>query len=206
MLDIQYIRENQTAVKKAAGDKNLNPKVVDEVLRLDRERKELIVKVDGLRSERNHLSKQLAGKPAEKLKNRAVEIKKELHDLEPQLKKIEMAFNELMLQVPSVPAPDVPVGPDESGNKVVKKWGELPKFSFKPQDHLELGTKLDLIDTDRGVKVGGFRSFFTKNELVLLEYGLLDYALRYMIKQGFTPLTVPWMVNDAALFGTGYFP
>lgn len=206
MLDIQFIRDHPDKVKQAAHDKNLNPKVVDEVLRFDSKRRELRAKVEQLRAERNAVSKQLAKEKSGKLVKQASAIKRELKDLEPELRKTEEAFADLMLQVPNIPHPDVPIAKDESGNQVIRRWGNPPKFSFTPRDHIELGEKLDLIDLERGVRIGGFRSFFTKNELVLMEYGLLDYALRYMIKQGFTPLTVPWLVNDQTLFGTGYFP
>lgn len=206
MLDIQLIRDHPDLVKKAAKDKQLNPGVVDEVLRLDAKRRELRAKVEQLRAERNAVSKELSKEKSEKLQQQAIEIKKALKDIEPELKKTEEAFNDLMLQVPNIPHPDVPVGADESANQVVRRWGTPPKFGFKPRDHVELGEMLDLIDLERGVKIGGFRSFFTKNELVLMEYGLLDYALGYMIKQGFTPMTVPWLVNDETLYGTGFFP
>ncbi|OGY18673.1 MAG: serine--tRNA ligase [Candidatus Chisholmbacteria bacterium RIFCSPLOWO2_01_FULL_50_28] len=206
MLDIQFIRDHAEEVRKAARDKNLNPAVVDEVIRTDNQRRELIDKVEKLRARRNEIAKELAKAKSDTLIKEGTEIKKKLKDIEPQLKQVQDNFKDFMLQVPSVPAEGVPVGPDESGNQVVRRWGTPPKFSFKPLDHIELGEKLDLIDVPRGVKIGGFRSFFTKNELVLLEYGLLDYALRHMIKQGFTPMTVPWLVNDEALFGTGYFP
>ncbi len=206
MLDIQFIRDHPKIVKKAAKDKQLNPKVVNEVLRLDNQRRDLIIEVESIRAERNKISKELATKQTDKLKKHASDIKKRLKDIDPQLRKTEEALNELMLQVPNIPHSDVPIGPDESRNQVVRRWGTPKQFKFKIKDHVELGETLDLIDLERGVKIGGFRSFFTKNELVLMEYGLLDYALKYMIKQGFTPMTVPWMVNDEALFGTGYFP
>src|SRR3990167_4813029 len=198
MLDIQFIRDYPERVKEAAKKKQLNPDVVDEVLRFDRKRRELIQEVEKLRAERNKLTV--------KDRQRWVEVKKRLKDIEPELKRVEAGFTDLMLQVPNIPADDVPVGPDETGNKVHKTWGKQKKFGFKIKDHVELGLALNLLDLERGVKIGGFRSFFTKNELVLMEYGLLDYALRLMMKQGFTPMTVPWLVNDKALSGTGYFP
>jgi seryl-tRNA synthetase len=89
---------------------------------------------------------------------------------------------------------------------VVREEGKKPEFNFAVKDHVELGESNDLIDLERGVKIGGFRSFFTKNEAVMMEYGILDLAMRYMVEQGFCPMTVPWMVNDEALWGTGYFP
>ncbi|MCH7951916.1 serine--tRNA ligase [Patescibacteria group bacterium] len=206
MLDIQFIRDHPKTVKKAAKDKQLNPKVVDEVLRLDDERRKLIVEVENLRQKRNDVSKELAKKRSAGLQKQAIKVKKKLKDIEPQLRKTEEAFNDIMLQIPNIPHPDVPIGKDDSRNQVVRRWSTPPKFTFKPRDHVELGEKLDLLDFERGVKIAGSRSIFTKNELVLMEYGLLDYALRYMIKQGFTPMTVPWLVNDEALYGTGFFP
>ncbi len=198
MLDIQFIRDNPEKVKEAAKKKRLNPDVVDEVLRLDKLRRELIGEVEALRAERNKLTQAD--------RERGGEIKKRLKDIEPELKRVEAGFTDLMLQVPNIPAEDVPVGPDETGNKVHRTWGKPKEFAFPVKDHVELGLNLNLLDLERGVKIGGFRSFFTKNELVVMEYGLLDYALRFMIKQGFEPMTVPWLVNDAALWGTGYFP
>jgi len=206
MLDIQFIRDNADLVKKACRDKNLNPAVVDEVLRLDDQRRSTTAEVERLRAKRNEIAKEISRKHSEELTKLGGQVKKQLKDVEPQLKKVTDVFRDLMLKVPSVPAPGVPVGPDASGNQVIRRWGTPKKFSFPARDHLDLGMQLDLLDLERAVKIGGFRSFFTKNELVLMEYGLLDYSLRHMIKQGFTPMTVPWMVNDEALYGTGYFP
>jgi len=111
-----------------------------------------------------------------------------------------------MLTVPNVPDKSVPVGKDASGNKEVKKWGKLPKFTFKPKDHIELATKLDLVDFVRGAKVGGFRAYFLKNEAAMLEFAVLAYAFQKLIKKGYTPLIAPSLVKDFTLFGNGQFP
>lgn len=198
MLDIQFIRDHPDKVKDAAKKKQLNPTIVDEVLRFDQNRRDLIQEVEKLRAQRNKLTI--------KDRHRGIDIKKRLKNIEPELKRVAAAFEDLMLQVPSIPATDVPVGKDTTGNVVHRAWGKPKQFRFPIKDHIQLGQSLNLLDLDRGVKIGGFRSFFTKNELVLMEYGLLDYALRFMIKQGFTPMTVPWLVKDEALWGTGYFP
>lgn len=198
MLDIQFIRDQAKTVKKAAKDKGLNPQVVDRVLELDKQRRELLVKVEELRGERNKLGK----KDVEKGR----EIKKQLKDLEPQLRKVEADFKDLMLQVPSVPAKEVPVGKDEGDNKLVRKWGEVPKFGFKPKSHIELGEALDLLDLERGVKVGGFRGYFLKNEAVLMQLGLMQYALEKLISKGFKPMIPPMLVKEESLINTGHFP
>ncbi len=207
MLDIKYIRENADTLKKAVADKQLNPKIVDEVLRVDEERRELIGQVEDLRKQINdHAAKLKGGKPTAQEIATGKDLKEKLKDIEPQLNQLEKAFQDLMFQVPNPPASDVPFGKDDSGNVEVKQWGKLPEFDFTPKTHDEIMEALDLIDTKRAVRIGGTRSFFTKNDLVLLEYAVLTYALKHMIAKGFTPMTVPWMVNEDAMWGTGYFP
>ncbi len=207
MLDIKFIRENADTLKKAIADKQLNPKIVDEVLRVDEERRKLIVEVEAVRKEINdHAEKLKGGKPSEADKQKGRELKKKREDIEPRLNQIEKTFLDLMYQVPNPAAKDVPFGKDDTGNVEIKKWGEIPKFDFPVKPHEELMDGLDLLDTKRAVRIAGTRAFFTKNDLVLLEYAVLTYALKMMIYKGFTPMTVPWMVNDDAMWGTGYFP
>jgi len=105
-----------------------------------------------------------------------------------------------------VPAEDVPVGQDESGNKVARTEGKLPKFDFEPKPHHELMEALEMLDTERGVKIAGFRGYFLKNDGLMLERALMDYALDLMVKYGFTPMNAPVLVNEETLVGTGYFP
>lgn len=198
MLDIESIRSQTKVVKQAARDKQLNPDVVDRVLDLDVRRREFIQKVEILRSQKNLLTQDQAAAGRQ--------LKKQLKDLEPELKKIENDLQNLMLQIPNIPASDVPIGSDESGNQVIKVWGEKPEFSFAPKTHYQLAQDLDLYDSKRAVRIAGHRAYFLKNDLVLLERAVLDYALNKMINHGFTPITVPWLVNREALVGTGYFP
>ncbi|OGJ22412.1 MAG: serine--tRNA ligase [Candidatus Pacebacteria bacterium RIFCSPHIGHO2_01_FULL_46_10] len=206
MVDIKYIRDNAETLKKAVADKQLNPKIVDEVLRVDAERRALLQKVETLRAEGNAHAAGVKGKPTPEQIEKGKKLKTQLQDIEPQLKKLDASFTDLMLQVPNPAADDTPIGKDEKGNVEVKKWGDIPKFKFQPKTHDELAETLDLIDTKRAVRIAGNRAFYTKNDLVLLEYALLMYALKMMIAKGFTPMTVPWMVNDEAMWGTGYFP
>lgn len=208
MLDIQYIRDHTEELKTAISNKQLNPAVVDEVLRLDDQRKKLSTQVQEIRKQINShadtIKKQ--GKPTPEQITQGKELKQHLQDIEPQLKQVEETFLDLMLQVPNPPASDVPVGKDETGNQELFTWGDIPQFSFTPKTHDQLAEDLDLLDVKRAVKIGGSRSYFLKNELVLLEQAVLNFALRHMVNKGFTPMTVPWLVNDEALIGTGYFP
>lgn len=207
MLDIKFIRDNAASLKKAIADKQLNPKIVDEVIRVDEDRRKLIAAVEELRQQINaHAAGLKSGQPSAQAIAKGRELKEKLKDSQPQLAQVEKAYLDLMYQVPNPAAQDVPFGQDETGNQEVKKWGEIPKFDFAPKTHDEIMEALDLLDTKRAVRIAGSRAFFTKNDLVLLEYAVLIYALKHMIFKGFTPLTVPWMVNEDAMWGTGYFP
>lgn len=208
MLDIQYIRDHAEELKKAISDKQFNPQIVDEVLRLDKERRELLVKVEELRKQSNAHNQVIKaqGKPTPEQIEQGKELKKQLQDVEPQLKQVEETYLDLMLQVPNPPAHDVPFGKDESGNQEIMQWGEKRHFDFEPKTHDVLATDLDLYDSKHAVNIAGRRAYFLKNDLVLLEMAVQQYALKLMISKGFTPMTVPWMVNDDAMTGTGYFP
>lgn len=206
MLDINYIRQNKEEVQKAAQNKQFDPKIIDDVLETDNKRRQLIQEVEELRRQSNENIAGTKGKPSDDQIQKGKAIKTKLQEIEPKLTEVEKEFQNLMYQVPNPAAQDAPIGADESGNVEVRKWGEIPAFDFPVMSHEDLAENLDLLDNKRAVRIAGSRSFFTKNDLVLLEYGLLMYALKKMIGQGYIPMTVPWMVNDEAMWGTGYFP
>jgi len=197
MLDIKFIRENLELCKTAAVNKNREVEW-DELLRLDEKRRELIGKVEVLREERNKLTREQV--------ERGKAIKRELKGIEEELRGVEEKFGLLMLTVPNVPDASVPIGKDASGNVEVKKWGKPPKFDFTPKDHIELAKSLDLIDFERGAKVGGFRAYFLKNEAAQLEFAVLFYTFQKLIAKGYTPLIAPSLVKEFTLFGNGQFP
>lgn len=198
MIDIQLIRDNPEKIKQAVKDKQLDYKLVDSLLELDQKRRNLLTSVEQLRSQRNKLTKDDIAK--------AKEVKQKLKDIEPELKQVEKQLDEVMLMMPNPAADDVPVGPDESGNVVVKQWGQLPEFDFAPKTHDQIALDKDWYDNKRAVRIAGNRAYFLKNDLLLLEQAVLLYALSKLKRHGFTLMTVPWMVNKEALVGTGYFP
>lgn len=209
MLDIQLIREYPEKVKQTIRDKGLeeriNPQVVDRILELDQKRRELISQVEEIRRERNELAKKLESKRADSDVQKGRELKEKLQDLQPELKRTEEAFQELMLMVPAVPHPDVPVGKDEKDNKVVREWREPRKEKWF-KDHLKLGKELDLLDLDRGVKVSGFRGYFLKNEAVMMQLGLLRLGIDRLKEKGFVPMIPPVLNLARSLVNTGHFP
>ncbi|MFZ1721003.1 MAG: serine--tRNA ligase, partial [Microgenomates group bacterium] len=192
--------------------KQLDPAVVDELLNVDKNRRDAQVEVDAIRqrsNEHNTLVKKSVSegnKPSISEIETGKKIKEELKLVEPRLKELEDSYQSLMFQIPNVPADVVPIGADESGNVVVKKVGQPKLFDFDPAPHDQIMENLNLIDVSRAVRIGGFRSYFLKNEAVMLEQALLNFALQKLIQYGFTPMTAPILINDEAMWGTGYFP
>lgn len=208
MLDINYIRNNPGIVKKAVADKRMNTDI-DRLLELDARIREFTAEADVIRAERNNLSKKiprLDGQERGPAVERVKLLKEELAELEGRLADLKEEFDSIMLTVPSVPAPGVPLGKDEADNVEIRRWGEIPTFDYAPRDHVELAERLDLIDVPRAVKFAGSRSYFLKNEGALLEMAICRFVIDRLAAKGFTPMTVPLMVRESAMRGTGYFP
>ncbi len=213
MLDINYIREHQEEVRKGAANKQLDESVVEHLLAVDQKRRTLIQKVEGLRAQANQNVAEIKQalqknqtKPSTKLVEKGKKLKLELKTEEADLKEIEVEFANLSLQIPNVPAEDVPLGKDDRDNQVVRQIGQIPQWDFVAKTHDQLMEDLDLLDTKKAVQIGGFRTYMLKNQAVILEQALLNYALKMMVKNGFTALTAPVLVNREAMVGTGYFP
>ncbi len=200
MLDIKLIRELPEKVKVGLEHKGFNPAQVDKVLELDRQRRELLGEVESRRA----AQKQIDYKDTAQLAQ-AKQLKEEIDGLEGQLKSIEDEFNAVLIDLPNLPADNVPVGEGESANRVTKTVGEKPVVT-NPLDHVALAERYDLIDIERGAKVAGSRFNFLKNQMVLLEFGLVRFALDIAMKHGFTPMITPELVNEKTVTGTGYLP
>ena len=196
MLDINFVKENQDLVKKGTKDKGYDSAIVDRVLKVDDARRDLIGKIETLRAERNKLTKY----DVEKGK----EIKEELRKLEPDLNAIEEELKNLLYQIPNPPASDVPLGKDESENVELRKWGKVKKFDFQAKASFELGEILDVIDTKRGSKVSGTRFGYLKNEAVILEFALINFAFEKLLKENFIPIIPPAMISLESMTGMGY--
>lgn len=208
MLDIKYIRENSDKVKKAAQDKFVTVDI-DRLLSLD----EAIIKInkelDSMKEERNTLSSKIPTLSNDEKQNTIEyvrQLKEKIAKLEDEISPLKAEYTEIMYMVPSVPFDEVPYGKTDEDNVEIKKVGELPTFNFEIKDHVTLGEELDLLDIPRGVKVSGSRSYFLKNDGLLLEMALSRYVIDKLVKKGFTPMGVPLMVKEEAMYGTSYFP
>jgi len=203
MLDINFIRENSDKVKKACLDKNINVDV-DRVLELDKTKREIMTEMEMLRAEQNKISR--GGKENSVLIVQAKEIKGKIKEMEPELEKVTGSLQALLLQLPNIPFDEVPVGKDDSENKILRQTGHKPLFLFsKPKDYMDLGEDLDLIDTERASKVAGSRFGYIKGELALLEFALIKLVMDTVTKENFTPVIPPVIVKDQVARGTGYF-
>ena len=205
MLDIKFIRENPEKIAEAAKNKNIEINI-DKLLQIDEKRRGLISKIDELQAKRNKLAKNAKGqKPTAEQIEEGKKLKETSLQTDTEFKEIDKEYFSLMVKVPTIPSPDTPIGKDENENVEVYKWGEPTKFDFEPKDHMTLAKNLDLLDVERGTKVAGYRGYYIKNEAVMLQMGLMMFALEKLISKGFTPIIPPTLIREFALFGSGYF-
>lgn len=207
MLDIQYIRDHKDEVAKAAEAKHIALDV-NELLVVDKERVRLLQELEELYSLKNDINDLIAkATPEERAEilAKGKEIKQKIEVLEPEFGRVKKAFDGLMAQVPMVPSLDTPLGSSDSDNVEVLVHGEKRAFAFTPKNHIELGKSLDILDFERGTKVGGYRGYYLKNEGALLVMGLMMYAVQKLVSKGYQPMIPPTLVKGFALFGSGYF-
>lgn len=214
MLDIRWMRENRAALAEAMRKLNDTEAPWEKALALDEERRELLTKVEALRAERNTGSKQVGVLMREKkaeeataLKARMSTIGEEIAAIEARLNGVEVEFRDAMLRIPNPPDPEVPVAPDESGNVVLKVWGEFPEFDFVPKPHWELNEKLGIIDFERGVKLSGSRFYLLRGAGARLQRALSAWFLDvHTTEHGYEEVYPPFMVREQCMEGTGNLP
>ncbi len=209
MLDIKFIRENKDLVDLAAKKKHIDFNVSD-LMSVDDKRREITGSVEKKRAEQNAMSQKItqAGSPEERQKmiDSMKIVKDSMQKEEDELQKVMKEWQLLMVRVPNIPDISVPEGGSDKENKEVRTWGEIPKFAFEPKDHITLMEKQDMVDFERGTKVAGFRGYILKNDAVLLNLAVWQFALEFFTKKGFQPMIVPSLVKKDLLLGTGYLP
>ncbi|WP_214269652.1 serine--tRNA ligase [Mammaliicoccus lentus] len=212
MLDIKMIRTEPEYVKEKIAKRGDDPSVVDEILELDKERRELIVKTEELKSRRNRVSGEIAHK--KRNKENADDVILEMRQVGDQIKEIDQSLNKLnddvtykLVRIPNLISDETPVGKDEDDNVEVRKWGEPRTFDFESKAHWDLVENLKMADFDRAAKVSGARFVFLTGKGAQLERALMNFMVTmHTTQHGYTEMMVPQLVNADSMFGTGQLP
>lgn len=209
MLDIKFIRENREAVAKNCENRGAKCDI-DRLLELDEMRKKMLFEIEELNSLKNDINDLMKEAKMDEEKREIIEkgkeIRKKLDQRNPQLEDLEKQIKELLLSIPNVSHPDAPIGKEDKGNREIEKYGEPPKFDFKPKSHEELMLNLNLIDFERAARASGSKFYYLKNEGALLELALVNFAFEKLIQKGFTPFITPDLARDKVLEGIGFVP
>ncbi|NLJ04603.1 MAG: serine--tRNA ligase [Exilispira sp.] len=210
MLDLKFIEENITLVKEGIRKKHFNVDL-DKLMKLNKERKNLIRESESIKSIKNATSKEISKLSKEEKEDRLSQMKElsiREKEIEQMLSEISRETQQILLTVPNIPDESVPEGKDDSENVEIERHGNIiKKEDFKNfKDHVELGLSLDIMDFSRATKIAGSRTYYLKNEGVLLQSAIMRFALDQLIKKGFIPFYPPFLVKEDAMIGTGYFP
>ena len=212
MLDIKVIRENPQLVKDAMKKRNKDmDALVDEVLAIDVERRELTVKLDQLKQEQNAASREIPkikkeGGDISAIMARMNEIKETVKSGDVRLGELEEKQQKIMYEFPNIPNPTIPVGKDDSDNVEIRRWGEPTTFDFEPKAHWDVGANLGILDPETAAKVTGARFHFYKAAGARLERAVINFFLNTHTEHGYTEVFPPFMVNRASMTGTGQLP
>lgn len=215
MIDMKLVRKEPEKVKERLSRRDEKyVAMVDELLAVDRKRRNILSEVENLKADRNNYSKEIGkffkeGKREEalKLKSEVEEISKRLVRLEGNLADVEEQFKRLSLSIPNLPNNKVPVGKDENSNVVIRYWGEKPYFKFKPIPHWNVGTSLDILDFERATKLSGSRFVIYKKWGAKLERALINFMLDlHTTDHGYEEIIPPFLVNTKTMTGTGQLP
>jgi seryl-tRNA synthetase len=214
MLDLNYVRENLERVRAALEARGFPTAALDDFARLDAERRRAISESDRLNAERNTASREIgalmkAGQKTEAdARRQAVgELKDRIAELDRARDEAEARMHELLSTIPNAPHESVPVGKDETANAEVRRWGSAPQFDFEPQDHVDLGTRLGILDLERAAKIASARFAILKGAGARLERALINFMLDvHTNEHGYEETLPPFIVNKNSLFGTAQLP
>jgi seryl-tRNA synthetase len=210
MIELAFIREHVAQVKQALLDLNASAPI-DEIVALDERRRVILAEIEGLRARRNTVSKeipQIKDKEArQKLIDEMRQVGEQIRDLEGQLGPVQERLDLALLEVPNLPDPSVPIGPDDSHNVVLRQDTDLPAFGFEPLPHWDLGEALGIIDFERGVRVSGTRFYLLKGWGARLQRAIIAWMIDvHTQNHGYTEVYPPFLVRRECLVGTGNLP
>jgi seryl-tRNA synthetase len=205
MLDPKLIKEKPQIIRDMLKARSVDFDL-DALIEFDQKRREFIIKTDELRKKKNQVSveisqKKKAGEDTSSILDDMKNVSVELSKLESEQETIESKYSRLALTIPNLVHESVPVGVDESANKEIRKWGNIPNFNFKINDHIDISENLDLVDLERAAKVAGARFYYLKNDLVRLNQSLIHYALDFLAKKEYSLIQPPYMINRESMEG-----
>ena len=205
MLDPKIIKEDSQRVREMLRARSLEFDL-DGLIESDKKRRDLIIKTDELRKEKNNIASEIAQKKKEKkdistILEKMKSISKELAELEYLQEETRKKYDRLSLTVPNLIHDSVPIGVDDTANKEIRKWGKVPEFNFKINDHIDISENLDLVDLERAAKVSGARFYYLKNDLVRLNQSLIHYALDFLSEKNYSLVQPPYMINRKSMEG-----
>jgi seryl-tRNA synthetase len=208
MIDIKQIRENPRLFKDAAAAKHFDVDI-DGLLDIDARLLDVKKKLQDISTEKNRIGKsipKLDAEPRQGALAQLAELKQQEASFNEDLKDLQPRFDRLIQHVAQPADDDVPLGKDDTENVEIRKEGRIRQFDFEPKDHVRLGLALEIMDIERGVKLAGTRNYFLKGDGALLHWAVLRFALDFMVAKGYVPMSVPLLMKDEAMQGTGYYP
>ena len=209
MLDLQFLCDNQDAVAENCRHRGVTVDIA-RIVELRETRSELIQQRDRLRHEQketsSHIPKAVDGEERQTLIARGKELREQINAGEETLREVETELHRLQAAVPNMTHPDAPVAEGEQGSVTVRTWGEIPQFDYEPLDHVALCERHDLLDLEAGSRIAGHGFYYLKNEAVLLELALVQYAVEKLRDEGFTLYSTPDLARDEVLEGIGFNP
>jgi len=209
MLDIQFLRDHAEEAERGLRRRGIEAPVAA-VLELDSRRRELLSEVEALKAERNKVSKEIGRMPDASARQARIEamrlIGERIERLDGEVRQVEQSLHDQAATIPNLPAPDVPDGPDETANVVVRTAGEPRSFDFAPQPHWELGTSLGILDFERGVKITGSRFYVLSGAGARLQRALIAWMLDLHTRAGYREQYPPFLVRGQTLFAAGQLP
>jgi len=205
MLDPKIIRDEPEKIKEMLKDRAVEFDL-EKMLELNKVRKDMMQQTDELKQKRNQMSMKIAtekkaGNDASELLQEMSQISSKLDDMENQRKTVDDDYHKLSFSIPNMIHDSVPKGPDESFNKQVRTWGDVPKFDFEVKDHIDLGLGLDIVDLERASKTAGARFYYLKGGLVKLGQALTAFALDFVSKRDYNLIQPPYMINRQSMEG-----
>jgi seryl-tRNA synthetase len=214
MLDLNYVRENLEQVRAGLQTRGVAPEALDNFAEADAERRRVIAESDQLNATRNTASREIGALMKEGKRDEADARRKEVNELKERIAELdrlrdeaETRMREMLTTLPNIPHESVPVGKDETANVEVRRWGTRPEFDFEAKDHVALGTELGILDLDRAAKIAAARFAILNGEGARLSRALISFMLDVHARQhGYQETLPPFIVNRAALFGTGQLP